>query len=76
MSRIAQVRCACRRRREKRPCASVRQELARRGAPATFDASAAVQLLDCDAKCAQLKVGLRLWCTHGCGSTVPEVRLH
>ncbi len=54
----AQVRCACRRKREKRACSSVRLQLASQNAPADFDASSAVQLLECDAKCMQIKVRL------------------
>lgn len=57
----SQVRCACRRLKEKRPCAAVRRQLAERGLPPAFEASAAVQLLDCDAKCVQAKVGRRCW---------------
>lgn len=53
-----QVRCACRRKREKRACSNVRIQLAAQNAPADFDASSAVQLLECDAKCMQLKVRL------------------
>ncbi|EIE25322.1 hypothetical protein COCSUDRAFT_65191 [Coccomyxa subellipsoidea C-169] len=51
------VRCACRRMREKRACSAVRQQLAARHLPADFDASTAVQLLECDAKCHQIKEG-------------------
>ncbi|BDA41625.1 NF-X1-type zinc finger protein NFXL1 [Coccomyxa sp. Obi] len=49
------VRCACRRKREKRACSSVRLQLTAQNMPADFDASSAVQLLECDAKCMQIK---------------------
>ena len=52
----AQVRCACRRRKERRPCSLVRQQLRQRGLPAVIDDSSAAQLLGCDSKCHQLKV--------------------
>lgn len=58
MLRCAQVRCACRRKREKRACSTVRQQLADQILTADFDASTAVQLLECDAKCHQIKVRL------------------
>jgi len=51
-----QVRCACRRLKERRPCSVVRQQLKHRGLPAEIDSSSAVQLLSCDSKCHQLKV--------------------
>ena len=51
-----QVRCACRRVKERRPCSVVRQQLKHRGLPAEIDSSSAVQLLSCDSKCHQLKV--------------------
>ncbi|CAL8460554.1 g83 [Coccomyxa elongata] len=49
------VRCACRRKREKRACSAVRMQLAAQNLPSDFDASSAVQLLECDAKCMQIK---------------------
>ena len=51
-----QVRCACRRLKERQPCSLVRQQLKHRGLPAEIDSSSAVQLLSCDSKCHQLKV--------------------
>lgn len=51
-----QVRCACRRKKEKRPCDLARQQLQDAGLPAEIDGSSAVQLLSCDSKCHQLQV--------------------
>lgn len=47
--------------REKRACSAVRQQLAARHLPADFDASTAVQLLECDAKCHQIKVRMPIF---------------
>lgn len=62
---MAQVRCTCRRKREKRACSTVREQLAARGLPGDFDASTAVQLLACDAKCLQIKVKPASSCARG-----------
>lgn len=53
------MRCACRRRKERRPCSHVRQQLEEKGLPAEIDGSSAVQLLACDSKCQQAKVLMR-----------------
>lgn len=55
-----QVRCACRRKREKRACSAVRLQLVAQNLPSDFDASSAMQLLECDAKCMQIKVRMPL----------------
>ena len=60
---LVQVRCACRRQKEKRVCVAVRRELAGRGLPASIQDMPTVQLLECDAKCAQLKVSAAETCS-------------
>ena len=70
-----QVRCACRRKKERWPCSLVRQQLQDSDLPAEIDGSSAVQLLGCDSKCHQLKVHKQLCqrlcsllCLTGCAS--------
>ena len=65
-----QVRCACRRKKEKRPCDLARQQLQDTGLPAEIDGSSAVQLLNCDSKCHQLQVH-----RHWLGIVQPAVSL-
>ncbi|CAK0742649.1 hypothetical protein CVIRNUC_001411 [Coccomyxa viridis] len=58
-SALVTVRCACRRKKEKRPCDLARQQLQDAGLPAEIDGSSAVQLLSCDSKCHQLQAEKR-----------------
>jgi hypothetical protein len=60
-----QVRCSCRGHKVKWACHDVRQELRRRGLRSDLEGSMAVQLLDCNAKCEELRVGPTAHCGAG-----------